>query len=60
MDIFMRRSTLSVWKAQCFPLTGPTAMTISILATLSPITLPLSILLGARIAAYIDNATWAV
>lgn len=35
-------------------------MTISILATLSPITLPLSILLGARIAAYIDNATWAV
>ncbi len=35
-------------------------MTISILAMLAPIVLPLSILLGARIAAYIDNSTWAV
>lgn len=35
-------------------------MTLSILAALSPIMLPLSILLGARIAAYIDNAAWTV
>ncbi len=35
-------------------------MTISILAMLAPIVLPLSTLLGARIAAYIDNSTWAV
>ena len=60
MDIFMWRSTLNVWKAQCFPLTGPTAMTLSILAMLAPIVLPLSVLLGARISDAIENAAWAI
>lgn len=34
-------------------------MTLSILATLSPIMLPLSILIGARISDAIENVTWA-
>lgn len=59
MDIFLRRSTLNVWKALCFPLTGPTAMTLSILAMLAPIVLPLSVLLGACISDAIENAAWA-
>ncbi len=34
-------------------------MTLSILAMLAPIVLPLSALLGARISDAIENATWA-
>lgn len=35
-------------------------MTLSILATLAPIMLPLSILLAGRISDFIESATWAV
>lgn len=35
-------------------------MTISILATLAPIMLPLSVLLAGRISDLIESATWAV
>ncbi len=34
-------------------------MTLSILAMLAPIVLPLSVLLGARISDDIENAAWA-
>lgn len=34
-------------------------MTLSTLATLAPIVLPLSLLLAGRIADAIDNAVWA-
>lgn len=35
-------------------------MTLSILFSLAPIVLPLSVLLAARISDAIDNASWAV
>ena len=35
-------------------------MTVSILAALAPLVLPLSVLLGARISDTIESATWAV
>lgn len=35
-------------------------MTISTFIPLALTMLPLSVLLGARIAAYIDNAAWAI
>lgn len=35
-------------------------MTLSILFSLAPIVLPLSVLLGARISDAIESATWAV
>lgn len=35
-------------------------MTLSILFSLAPIVLPVSVLLGARISDAIESATWAV
>jgi len=59
VDIFMSRSTLTVWKAQCFPPTGTADMTLSLLAIAAPIALPFSVWLAQRLESCIDRALWA-
>lgn len=59
MGIFMGRSTLNVWEAQCFPPTGTADMTLSLLAIAAPIALSFSVWLAQRLESCIDCALWA-